>query len=50
MQRKKINLNAVQRDIRDMMEHQNKDRHQRAYYVNMIAVASVMRGFLNVIK
>lgn len=66
MQRKKINLNAVQRDIRDMMEHQNKDmmehqnkdvmehqnkdRHQRAYYVNMIAVAAVMRGFLYVIK
>lgn len=55
MQRKKINLNAVQRDMmehqnKDMMEHQNKDRHQRAYYVNMIAVAAVMRGFLNVIK
>ena len=31
-------------------EHQNKDRHQRAYYVNMIAVAAVMRGFLYVIK
>ena len=35
---------------KDMMEHQHKDRHQRAYYVNMIAVAAVMRGFLNVIK
>ena len=36
------------------IEHQNRIEHQYknqlAYYVDMIAAAAVMRGFLNVIK
>ena len=44
------NRDMMEHQNKDMMEHQHKDRHQRAYYVNMIAVAAVMRGFLNVIK